>query len=1506
MRRLKRNKWLSVAILVAFCFSIFLPGVALAGSNSSTLIDVEKHWAEEEITNWVGRGLVTGYQDGTFLPNQHISRAEFVTIVNRVFGFTEESNVSFSDVSDGAWYAEQVKRAYAAGYITGYQDNTFRPNQEISRQEVATILARLFKLEGQYNLTDFNDYLQFPDWSKEAISSVVASGFMSGYPDNSFKPGEATTRAETVITLSRAAEEVFNKAGAYSNKTVAGNVVVGSADVVLENMTIEGNLYLTAGIGSGDVTIEGVNVTGVTYIEGGGQDSIYINNSSLNSVRVNKADGAVRVVAQGSTNIKSTVLESGAFLETSDGISGSGFEDVKIEAPANSVVRLAGSFANITVETSNVEIEVVRGSVQSIQVAEGATGVEVNVADGAIVVERPSQADPGEEGEDTGTSTPGRTGGSGSGGGTVSRVSPITITTTPTDVTSVVYDAEVMVMLSTSTDGAEIYYTTDGSTPASSSTLYQEPFAVTTPDADVGGTVTVKAIGMKSGMSNSAVAQKEIVFNPNPVATVANAEQLELALQDPTKTQINILSGTYEGSFVITIPGQEIAGAGKSQTIIDGNIDVEADEVTIKDLQATGTVTIAEQVDTFTAEGTDFDELTIDGGSSNSIRLRETTVRNVTVNKPEVRVAMRGASVSNVRLSSTAANARVEVSAGTQVSERITVEAPGVRLASRNAQSALESKVDVVGDQATVAYVDLHEVVFNVTDTETGAPIARVVIEIDGDRLATDSSGRVDVELEEDTYAYTVRAAGYNDVTDSVTVDKDMSLDLEMEMKTYTVIFENYDGTELKAQVVKHGQGASAPGSPSREGYRFIGWFPADFSNITRDLTVVAQYEEIVVVTPPDDVVGDFEPGEGGSLPSFPVFEAEDGKIGGLYAHMSHFSRRHGISGNPIDPQVRLRFTDPSNFDADNYTVQFSEDQGASWSDYIRNDEPLIVDYNYVWLNNVPGDYKYRLLVNGGPKEGYTSNVVEAPRSTTASAFTRWSLDWGMHISGVMEPYVGRGMEASFTARSFEDDEPEYINEHMTYQWYRVNPMTYEKAAISGATDRTYITTEADVGYYHLVRATGDDEHVGGFAQVLSLAETKVPNQAFVSNVSNDGFTLNLFKEVEGLTVDDLILEDYDYMEVPIDAVTPGANNAIYHISAQLDPESSPYRVMDINDFWTITAEYDDDYHMDWGGVPINFQIPVEEISIWSDMDTFTIGDESWLYPDIMPYNASDRDVTWSSSDDAVAIVNQDGRVAAIAPGVASITATLDADPEISASRTIVVAPIRGAGVTIEEGSAVFNYTFTDANGDSITYGEALAEPFKLDPNSSTVKIKRTVTEAVYATDDIQFSALEIQTDGSVEYADMDAVNQAFGVDFAEWGNVPTHIILDLQGQIEEEIWDLQFEIEFTRGDQDAFRSIFSGNEIDAAMVSAAINAIGEADYSDLQISDMTSQTEKTAAVQEAVYAISEEIGVDATVSFVVGDSYDVEVSRGEVSITTTIQAYFVVSHSRLSRGRFS
>ena len=255
---------------LALTAAMIVPSVPAMAAPS----DIAGHWAESVITQWQNKGLIQGYEDGTFKPGNTITRAEFVTLMNNAKGFWSEGSINFSDVKNGSWFYSAVARAVAAGYVKGYSDGSFKPGNTITRAEAAVMIANAARLSaneaGAYRFTDVGS---IPAWARGSVGAVVAAGYMTGYPDGSFDANASISRAEAVSSLNR-----MLGGTAYqptqpttpttdTTKTTSDDVVhdaeksVGNGDVTLRNVTIKGDLIVKGG-GSNTVTLEDVDVRG--------------------------------------------------------------------------------------------------------------------------------------------------------------------------------------------------------------------------------------------------------------------------------------------------------------------------------------------------------------------------------------------------------------------------------------------------------------------------------------------------------------------------------------------------------------------------------------------------------------------------------------------------------------------------------------------------------------------------------------------------------------------------------------------------------------------------------------------------------------------------------------------------------------------------------------------------------------------------------------------------------------------------------------------------------------------------------------------------------------------------------------------------------------------------------------------------------------------------------------------------------------------------------------------
>jgi len=377
--RTKVRRLLSVCITIAMLLTLALPSFA-------SLDDVSGHWAESEINKWVEKGIVKGYGDGNFGPEDTITRAEFTALLARIFNFVKSSDKVFPDVSDTAWYADTVSKSVAADIIKGDDTGNFRPDDSISRQEAAVILYRVFdlKVKDEDAASSFVDYDSIPGWSKTAISALLENGYIKGRPDNTFAPTDNMNRAEAVKMIDSIAGDLKNVEGVYTGE-IEGNLVVNTSDITLKDMNITGDLFLAHGIGEGEVTLSNVEVGGRVVVRGGGEDSIILDNTSIaGTLLVIKKDGKVRIVVKGDSEVPTVQVSSNAIILEED-LTGSGVGNIEVtELEAGDSIVLDGEFDSVDIAAPGVTVSFEGGSVENLNILESAVDSKVIIATATI------------------------------------------------------------------------------------------------------------------------------------------------------------------------------------------------------------------------------------------------------------------------------------------------------------------------------------------------------------------------------------------------------------------------------------------------------------------------------------------------------------------------------------------------------------------------------------------------------------------------------------------------------------------------------------------------------------------------------------------------------------------------------------------------------------------------------------------------------------------------------------------------------------------------------------------------------------------------------------------------------------------------------------------------------------------------------------------------------------------------------------------------------------------
>lgn len=180
------------------------------GDNTQNVIfkDIDNtYWAYDSISKMYKLGVITGYADGNFLPEANVTRAEFVKMLVSALNIkSEKYENSFVDVDENDWYYSPVVIGYNAGIIGGKEVNKFSPNDNITRQEMSTIIYRALLLKNKsfdVNELSFSDAKDIDSYAVDAITALNSKGIVTGYETGRFLPKNNASRAEATVIIQR-------------------------------------------------------------------------------------------------------------------------------------------------------------------------------------------------------------------------------------------------------------------------------------------------------------------------------------------------------------------------------------------------------------------------------------------------------------------------------------------------------------------------------------------------------------------------------------------------------------------------------------------------------------------------------------------------------------------------------------------------------------------------------------------------------------------------------------------------------------------------------------------------------------------------------------------------------------------------------------------------------------------------------------------------------------------------------------------------------------------------------------------------------------------------------------------------------------------------------------------------------------------------------------------------------------------------------------------------------
>jgi len=194
-------------------------GTYVLVERNKTFSDLTRHWVMDDAHYLASKSIMQGRTADAFVPNAQITRGEMAALIVRILDLNEKAANLHSDASElkGKWYENDIIQVQTAGLMTGYEDGSFKPNQPITRQEIAVLIARMLSIMEPGWVADadashvdaFADRQDIAAWSLKEVAAVVRSGFLQGDQQFKLNPTATATRAEVAVVIKRMLDQMM-------------------------------------------------------------------------------------------------------------------------------------------------------------------------------------------------------------------------------------------------------------------------------------------------------------------------------------------------------------------------------------------------------------------------------------------------------------------------------------------------------------------------------------------------------------------------------------------------------------------------------------------------------------------------------------------------------------------------------------------------------------------------------------------------------------------------------------------------------------------------------------------------------------------------------------------------------------------------------------------------------------------------------------------------------------------------------------------------------------------------------------------------------------------------------------------------------------------------------------------------------------------------------------------------------------------------------------------------
>ena len=360
------NKAVAVATSAALLLSSAMP-VFGAERAIDRFTDVKGHWAVSDLSSMAERGIMGGYPDNTMRPQQTVTMAESVKLINKALelkGSGDVSVIKYSDVKKDAWYSGEIAIAIENGYLSKVAPGEkLNPNAPATREQLSSMFAQAMELKAKdlTSLDKFKDSAKISASFKADMAAAVEKGLFGGYEDGTIRPSEKVIRA----TMAAVSNRTILERELESNQGIvlgANDMLVDSNGVTVSNKAVD-TLWIAPVKGTGVIVLENINAKKVVVMGENTQIEIKSTTAAVKERRAKVAD-ILSFIGELEIRVPNAKISVGKGATIK-------LLTLKPEA-AKAVIVGAGTVEKVVIGADNVKFEIVGAKFEVLKAVVGA------------------------------------------------------------------------------------------------------------------------------------------------------------------------------------------------------------------------------------------------------------------------------------------------------------------------------------------------------------------------------------------------------------------------------------------------------------------------------------------------------------------------------------------------------------------------------------------------------------------------------------------------------------------------------------------------------------------------------------------------------------------------------------------------------------------------------------------------------------------------------------------------------------------------------------------------------------------------------------------------------------------------------------------------------------------------------------------------------------------------------------------------------------------------------